>query len=130
VWTLCLTSLAAADPVPEDTPKAAATRKILKQKQSFEWKDTSFADVLDDIKGQVKGLSLRPDTKSGVNVNKQITFKAKDLPLEDILDQLLGKSGWGFYVESQKNSSYDGSVVIRVGKERGWKGVEGKPKDK
>ena len=57
-----------------------------RQKQSFDWKDTSFADVIEDINSQVKGLRLRPDTKSGVNLNKQITFKAKDLPLEDILD--------------------------------------------
>jgi len=131
VFTLCLTSVyAPAQGVPEDTPKAAATRKILKQKVKFDWKDTAFGDVIDDIKSQVKGLGLRVDTKSGVNLNKQITFKATDVPLEEALEGLISKNGWGFYVESQKGSGYDGTVVIRVGKERGWKGIDGKPGEK
>ncbi len=129
-FALCLTSVYAADAPPKDTPKAAKTRQILKKKVSFDWKDTSFGDVIDDIKSQVKGLGIRVDTKSGVNLNKQITFKVKDVPLEDALEQLIAKNGWGFYVESQQNSAYDGLLWIRVGKERGWKGVEGKPKDK
>lgn len=126
VFVLCLSSVYAAEP-PPDTAKAAATRKLLKQKVNFEWKDTSFGDVLADMKDQVKGLVITADTKSGVNLNKQITFKAKDVPLEDALEMLIAKNGWGYYVESQKGA-YDGRVVIRVGKERGWKGIEGKPK--
>jgi hypothetical protein len=117
----------AADPPPPDTPKAAATRKLLKQKVNFEWKDTAFGDVIDDIKMQVKGLGIRVDSKSGVNLNKQITFKAKDVPLEDALEMLIAKNGWGYYVESQKGSGYDGVLWIKVGKERGYKGIEGKP---
>lgn len=126
LFALCLTSFAAAQPLPPDTAKAAATRMLLKKKVNFEWKDTAFGDVLQDIKDQVKGLVISADTKSGVNLNKQITFKAKDVPLEDALEMLIAKNGWGYYVESQKGA-YDGRVVIRVGKERGWKGIDGKP---
>ncbi len=128
-FAFCLTSLSAAA-APEDTPKAAKTRELLKKKINLDWKDTSFGEVIDDLKMMVKGLRIHVETKTGVNLNKQITFKAKDIPLEEALDQLLGKNAWGFYVESQKGSSYDGDLYIRVGKERGWKGVEGKPKDK
>ena len=121
-----------ADAPSEDTPKAAKTRMLLKQKVTFDWKDTSFGDIVDDIKMQVKGLGLRVDTKSGVNLNKQVTFKCKDIPLEDALEMLIGKNGWGFFVRSHKGDAYDGVLFIKVGKERGWEGVEGKPgkKDK
>lgn len=126
VFTLCLSSVYAQQP-PPDTAKAAETRKLLKKKVTFEWKDTAFGDVLMEIKDSVKGLVISADTKSGVNLNKQITFKVKDVPLEDALEMLIAKNGWGFYVESQKGA-YDGRVVIKAGsKERGWKGIDGKP---
>lgn len=127
--TCCVTTSFAAD-LPEDSPKAANTRKLLKTKVTFTWKATSFGEVVDEIKDQVKGLVIKPDTKAGINLNKPITYSCKDKPLEDLLDELLGKNGWGYYVESQKNSAYDGRVNIQPGKERGWKGVEGNPTKK
>src|SRR5205823_3640440 len=87
----CVTTSFAADP-PEDTAKAAATRKLLKQKVTFMWKDTSFGEIIADIKEQVKGLPLRADTKAGVNLNKQVTFSCKDVPLEDAIEMLLAKA--------------------------------------
>ena len=128
----CVASSFAADPIPEDTPKAAATRKILKQKVTFTWKDTSFGDIIADIKDQVKGLGVRADTKAGVNLNKQVTFSCKDVPLEDAIEMLLAKANtsWGYYVESQKGSGYDGVLLIRPSKERGWKGIDGNPTKK
>jgi hypothetical protein len=130
VCALYLSSVFAAEPPPKDTPKAAKTRELLKKKVDFEWKDTSFGDVVQDMKDQIKGLSIRVDTKSGVNLNKQITFKAKDVSLEDAIEMLIAKNGWGYYVESQQNSAYDGILWIKVGKERGWKGIDGKPEAK
>ena len=61
-------------------PKAAATRKLLKMKVTFDWKDASFGDVLDDITDQVK-IKIIADTKAGVNRNKQMTYSCKDIPL-------------------------------------------------
>jgi len=122
----CVASVYAADPLPEDSPKAAKTRMLLKQKVTLKFKDTSFGEVVSDIKDQVKGLALQPDTKAGVNLNKQITYSCKDKPLEDVFDELFGRFGWGYYVKSQKNSAYDGLVYIRPGKERGWEGKEGR----
>ena len=116
----------AAEPVPEDTPKAAAARKVLKTKVSFTWKSTAFTDVIDEIKENVK-LGIKPDTKAGINLNKPITYSCKNKPLEEVFDDILGKNGWGYYIKSQKGNGYDGVLHIRPGKERGWEGVEGKP---
>ena len=121
-------AVTAADP-PEDTPKAAATRKKLKEKVSLSWKDTAFRDVIADMKDEMK-VNIIADTKSGVTLNKQITYSCKDKPVEEALEELLGKNGWGYYVKSQKNGAYDGVLYIRVGKERGYEGIDGKPGEK
>jgi hypothetical protein len=121
-----------AAPGDEDTPKAAKARQLLKTKVSFDWKDTSFGDIIGDIKDQVKGVAIIPDTKGGVNLNKQMTYKCTDIPFEEALEGLIAKNGWGFYVKSQKGDAYDGAIIIRQSKERGYFGVDGKPgaKDK
>jgi hypothetical protein len=129
VCTICVATLFAAEPPPEDTPKAAATRKVLKTKVTFTWKATAFSEVIDEIKEQVK-LGIKPDTKAGINLNKPITYSCKDKPLEEVFDEVLGKNGWGYYVKSQKGGGYDGVLHIRPGKERGWEGREGKPDEK
>jgi hypothetical protein len=123
---LVLLTSAQAAPGDEDTPKAAKTRQVLKTKVTFDWKDTSFGDVIQDIKDQVK-IGIIADTKAGVNLNKQMTYSCKDIPFEDALEQLIAKNGWGYYVKSQKGDGYDGVVIIRPGKERGYYNVEGKP---
>ena len=119
----------AAEPLPEDTPKAAAARKVLKTKVTFTWKSTSLGDAIDEIKEQVK-LGIKPDTKGGINLNKPITYSCKDKPLEEVFDEVLGKNGWGYYIKSQKGNGYDGVLHIRPGKERGWEGKDGKPDEK
>jgi hypothetical protein len=114
----------------EDTKKAAETRKALKTKVSFKWKDTGFNAVVDEIHEEVKALRFHIDTKGGVNLNKQITYECKDKPVEDVLAELLGKSAWGYYVHSLKDA-YDGDIYIKVGEERGYpKGEEPKEGDK
>jgi hypothetical protein len=129
--TLCVVTSFAAEPVPEDTPKAAAARRVLKTKVSFTWKSTSFGDVIAEIKDtpNIK-LGIRPDTKAGINLNKPITYSCKDKPLEEVFDEVLGKNGWGYFIKSQKGDGYDGVLHIRPGKERGWEGREGKPDEK
>jgi hypothetical protein len=114
----------------EDTKKAAETRKVLKTKVSFKWKDTPFGDVVTEMKEQVKGLRVHVDNKGGVNNNKPVTAAYKDQPLEEVLADLLGKYGWGYYVNNKKDA-YDGDIFIRIGEERGYpKGEEPKEGDK
>jgi FimV-like protein len=114
----------------EDTKKTAETRKALKTKVSFTWKDTPFGDVVTEIKETVKGIRIHVDNKGGINNNKPITYSCKDKPLEDVLADVLGKSSWGYYVNNKKDA-YDGDIYIRIGDERGYpKGEEPAEKPK
>src|SRR5262249_31736992 len=115
-------TLALAD--DNDTPKAAAARKLLKQKVTVDWKDEAFRAVKEELQEQVKGLFLKPDTKSGVQLNTKITLSMKDAPLEQVLNAICDKNGWGYFIISKEKDAYDGNIVVKVGKERGYE--EGK----
>jgi hypothetical protein len=118
--SLGLVSAPAADAKDEDTPKAAAMRKRLKQKVTVEFKEERLKDAMDELKEQVKGLNVLYDTKGGVSLNQPITFTAKDKPLEEVLDGMFKKNGLGYIVVSKKGDTYDGLVQIRQGRERGY----------
>lgn len=114
-------SAADKDDKPADSPKAKKTRELLKKKISLDIKDDSFRDVLDTLKEEIKGLRLKADTKAGVNLNKQFTYKCKDKTLAQVLEDLLKPNGWGYYILSNtKDVQWDGAIVIRPGKERGY----------
>jgi hypothetical protein len=127
VACLSLVSGYAADK-DDDTPAAAKTRKLLQAKVTVEFKDTRLADVVEELKDQVKGLRMQLDTKGGVSNNQPITYNGTDVTVEEALDQMFKKNGLGYVVISQKGNAYDGSVQIRKGKERGY--PAGKDKDK
>src|SRR5438046_10460063 len=84
----------------EDTPAAAKTRKLLKEKITVDFKDLRLEDCLDEIKEQVKGLKIVLDTKGGVSRNQTITFMARDKPVEAVIDGMLKKNGRGYIVVS------------------------------
>lgn len=111
----------AADEKPEDTPKAAKMRKLLKTKiKEVEFKEERTEDVMNELKEQVKGLRIHLDTKGGVSRNKKLTYKGKDVTLEQVLAGLFDKQGLGYIVISDKKNPYDGDLMIRVGEERGY----------
>jgi hypothetical protein len=118
--TLSCVAVAVEDKKPEDTPKAAKTRKLLKTKiKEIEWKDTRFEEAMTELKEEVKGLSIIYAT--GVSRNKMITYKAKDKTVEQILDEVFKKlGGLGYVVISKKGNAYDGSVQVKQGEERGY----------
>jgi len=127
VFALCAVP-AAELRADEDTPKAAATRKLLKTKIDVDFADTRLADVRDELQDKVKGLKIFLDTKAGVSLNSKVTYSAKNKSVEEILDEMFKKSGLGYYVVSRKGNAYDGLVWIRPGKERGYEaGKEPKP---
>ena len=112
--------LAAADE-EKDSPKAAATRKLLKTKVSVDYKDTTLTDVIDDIKEQIKDktkktLSVLKDNKGGVSNNTKFTYKADDKPLEEVLDEMFKKNDMGYIVVTK--GAYDGALMIVKGKAR------------
>jgi hypothetical protein len=117
---LAVVAAVSADDKPKDTPAAAKTRKLLKNKIDVEFKDTRLEDVIDDIKEQVKGLSIRLDTKGGVSRNSTVTYKAKGKTVEEVLDGIFTKMALGYYVISKKGDAYDGSIWVKQGKERGY----------
>jgi autotransporter-associated beta strand protein len=104
-----------------DTPKAAAARKLLKKKITVNFKETPLKDVIEELKeDHVQGISIRIDTKGGVSQNQAITYKGADVTLEQALDEMFKKNGLGYLVISGKNNAYDGSILIKQGKERGY----------
>ena len=105
----------------DDTPKATAARKLLKKKITVNWKETPLKDVVEELKeDHVPGISIRIDTKGGVSQNQAITYKGADVTLEQAFDEMFKKNGLGYIVISGKNNAYDGSVLIKQGKERGY----------
>jgi hypothetical protein len=104
----------------DDTPKAAATRALLKKKITVDWKDDRLEDVMNEIKEQVKGLSIRWDSKGGVSRNQKLSYTGKDVTVEAVLDGLFTKNDLGYIVISEKGNAYDGGVFIRKSKERGY----------
>ena len=109
----------------KDTPKAAATRKLLKTKVSVDYKDTPLSEVVDDIKDQVKDkakktFGVRLDNKGGVSNNTKFTYKADDKSLDEVLDEMLKKNDLGYIVVSQQGNAYDGTLLIVRGKARGY----------
>jgi hypothetical protein len=114
----------------EDTPEAAATRKVLEMKlKEVKYTEVRLEEVLDDLKDMVKGFKYKLDSKGGVSRNQKVTFAGKDKTVAEILDGLFTKNGLGYYVISGKNDAYNGLLFIKQGKERGYKAGE-EPKDK
>jgi len=104
----------------QDTPAAARTKKLLKTKTSVEFKDTRLEDAVKEISEEVKGIRFLLDAKGGVSRNRTVTYTGKDKTVEVILDEMLTKmGGLGYIVISKKGDAYDGTVKIKVGKERG-----------
>lgn len=123
---VCIAETSAAD----DTAKAAATRKLLSKKVSLKFKSEFLKDILDEIQDQVKGVKFQVDTKGGVSRNKRMTIECKDAPLEEALDKMLGKEDLGYIVISDAKNAYDGLIMIKMGKERGYAAGQEPKKDK
>jgi hypothetical protein len=104
----------------KDTPKAAETRKKLKEKVTVNWTDTRLDDAIDELKDQVKGLGVKLDTAGGVSRNLKISYKADKKVLSEVLDGMFKKNGYGYIVVSKEGDAYDGSLLVKQGRERGY----------
>jgi TolA-binding protein len=108
-----------ADKKPKDSPAAASTRKKLDTKISVDYKDERLEDVVKDLKRQVENLSIWLDNAGGVSNNIQITYKADDKPLAEVLDEMFKNNDLGYIIGQTKDKRYDGWLLIKKGKYRG-----------
>jgi len=108
----------------KDTPAAANTRaRKLAAKVAVEFQDQFLKECFAEISKQLEdagagSLSVRYDV--GVSMNQRLTFKAKEKPLEKVLDGMLKKNGLGYVVVSKMGDRYDGWLLIKQGNERGY----------
>ncbi len=115
---------------PEDSPAAAATRKLLDAKISVDYDKALLQDVVSDLKdkikeaGKVKAVEIRIETKTGATNNMKVTYTGKDQTVADVLDGMGKKNDLGYFVISGKYKIFpswkDGDLVITKGKERGY----------
>jgi hypothetical protein len=117
---LAITALSAQEK-PVDTPKAAISRKKLKEKISYECTDLALRDVLPELTEKI-GVPLRIEPKGGVSGNLKITYKGDNQPLEKVLGEMFKKNGLGFYVFSKEKHADDGAIwITNRPSERGYR---------
>jgi hypothetical protein len=118
----------------QDTPAAKATRDRLKKIKIEEvnFKEEMTRNILAELKSESDNkISFHVDTTTGMSMNARMSFKGKNLTVEQVLNDLADKNDFGWFVMSDKKSRYDGWVVLRKAKakERGYEAGK-EPKDK
>jgi hypothetical protein len=107
-----------------DTQSAANTRnKKLKTRISVNFEEARLSDALKEINKLLEdadGPTISFQLATGVSQNLQITCSAKDKTVAEILELMFKKNGLGYIVVSKEKDRYDGWVLIRQGKERGY----------
>jgi hypothetical protein len=112
----------------QESPAAKATRDRLKKiiLDEVDWKEIPTRDVFNDLKNESNNkVSFKIDTANGMSMNSRLSYKAKKVSLEKVLNDLSDKYDFGWIVYSNpkdKNDRYNGWVVLRKGKgkERGY----------
>lgn len=118
VFALAVAPLEAAD-TAADAQIVKATRKKLETKVNLDFKDTKLSEVVDELKKQVEGLSIKIDSVGGVSQNMTITYKCTDKPLDVALDEMFKLNDLGYVIGRKKDGRYAGWVIIKKGKYRG-----------
>ena len=110
----------------QESKAAKATREKLKQViDEFEAKDIGTKAFFEDVNREIeKSIKFEIDGTTGISNNTKLTFKAKKVTVEKLLNDLSDKYEFGWFVYSNTaNNKKDGSIIIRKtdkGKERGY----------
>lgn len=109
----------------QETPSAKGTRKMLQKVIDVDQKEVGTKDFLSDITSDLDNrVKFIIDNASGVSNNTKMSYKAKGVTVEKMLNDLADKYDWGWYVVSNEgNNKVDGKVMIRKNtkvKERGY----------
>lgn len=110
----------------QESKAAKYTREKLKQViADFEAKETGTKAFFEDVNRELETqLRFKIDGTSGISNNTKLTFKAKKITVEKLLNDLSDKYEFGWIVISNPgNNKEDGAILIRKGakgKERGY----------
>jgi hypothetical protein len=110
----------------QESAAAKATREKLKQVVAeVDQKEVGTKAFFDEVLGDLeKPVKFKIDNGSGVSNNSKVTYKAKAVTVEKILNDMSDKYDFGWIVVSNAaNNKEDGKIVIRKsskGKERGY----------
>ncbi len=101
------------------SPAAVGTRKLMKRRVTVAYDNTRLADVLADLKKQVKELKWTLPKDAGHLDDLTVSYKAENQRLGTVLGALLERMGLGFVIVSEADSADDGHLLIRPGSECG-----------
>jgi hypothetical protein len=118
-------ALAAQLASAQDTKSAKLTREKLKQViPEIDLKDIGAKAFFEEVFGDLdKALKFKIDNTTGISNNTKLTFKAKKITVEKLLNEVSDKYEFGWIVVSKENHKEDGWIIIRKsdkGKERGY----------
>jgi hypothetical protein len=119
-------SLLAQQAAAQESKSAKSTREKLSQViPEVDLKEVGAKAFFDEVFGDLeKKIRFKIDNTTGISNNTKLTFKAKKITVEKLLNDLSDKYEFGWYVVSNEgNNKIDGTVVIRKtdkGKERGY----------
>jgi putative peptide zinc metalloprotease protein len=101
------------------TPDALRARSLMKRRVNVSCENKRLAEVLADLKKQVKELQWTLDEEGGPLENLTVSYQAQNQRLGMVLDALFERMGLGFVIVSDSGSPNDGHLLIRPGSERG-----------
>ena len=119
-------ALLAQQATAQESKSAKSTREKLKQViDVFEAKEVGTKAFFEDVNRELeKEIKFKIDGTTGISNNTKLTFKAKKVTVEKLLNDLSDKYEFGWFVVSNvANNKEDGWVIIRKnekGKERGY----------
>ena len=119
-------ALLAPQATSQESKAAKATREKLKQViAEFEAKEVGTKAFFEDVNRELeKEIKFKIDGTTGISNNTKLSFKAKKVTVEKLLNDLSDKYEFGWVVISNEgNNKVDGWIVIRKsekGKERGY----------
>ncbi len=110
----------------QDSKAAKSTREKLKQViADFDAKEIGAKAFFEEVNDKLdKSINFKIDNTTGISNNTKLSFKAKNITVAKLLNDVSDKYEFGWFVVSNVgNNKVDGWVMIRKtdkGKERGY----------
>jgi putative peptide zinc metalloprotease protein len=95
-----------------------AIHQLVQARVNADYDQKPLADVLADLKSQVKGLKIKIDPEAELSPQQPVTYHGKDVRLAGLLDTVCSENGLGYIVVTDDNSPLLGWVLVRPGSDR------------